>query len=214
MTCHVISEFLYLFYRFKEKDLHGIDNKRNTRVGGSECGECPDVAPWHPTWSQVSSSMTSVSFRSSCVNSDTSVTMNFPVLFEHSNRRGWWSVTSCCSLRARINARLLNAARLLVSSSAFPWPHYRHPYFSHRGHLVFYLLSLAYGVFPPRRCQNSIGSCPSAMISSESPFPRKALISLAITLSSPFEPWNRGSSEYGERVEQHTRTGRTLTLYH
>lgn len=51
------------------------------------------------TWSQVSRSITSLGFRSSWVNSVISVTINRPVLLEHSKRRGWTSRISCCSLQ-------------------------------------------------------------------------------------------------------------------
>lgn len=51
------------------------------------------------TWSQVSRSITSPGFRSSWVKSMISVTVNRPVLLEHSKRRDWTSRISCCSLQ-------------------------------------------------------------------------------------------------------------------
>ena len=47
------------------------------------------------TWSQVSRSITSPGLRSSWVKSVISVTVNRPVLLEHSKRRGWTSRISC-----------------------------------------------------------------------------------------------------------------------
>lgn len=47
------------------------------------------------TWSQVSRSITSPGLRSSWVKSVISVTVNRPVLLEHSKRRDWTSRISC-----------------------------------------------------------------------------------------------------------------------
>lgn len=85
--------------------------------GKERCTGKFSLATSSHTWSHVSSSMTSSSLRSSCVNWVTSVTMKRPVLLEHSNRRGWWSKTVCCSLWAYRSSRTVE--NKCVSSSLF-----------------------------------------------------------------------------------------------